>query len=309
MGTPVTLEEDGDQEFEEDYFTGRDSSHSRDTDTDTESTENSDTFSYNTPPAARDSLFAQFTQRTSASGSSLKPSITTTTTTDKMAKGLGDRYGVCKEPDCQNKACGIDGHCFNHSSNKKLHLVHENKLASLLARTSLDFVQINGQKNSFTFKSRPDIWPDVCPTALIERFKRQERMELGEAMALINRARDVLSREPNVLPLEAPVIAVGDIHGQFYDLLNMFEVGGQPGAEVKEGEGGSLSSSSSPYVFLGDYVDRGSFSCEVMLTLLAYKVAYPDKIWLIRGNVSIAVVSCRVLFCSVFCSVYIFCFM
>ena len=272
MGTPIALEEKGDEEFAEDYFIGC---------RDTESTENSDNY---IPPAARESLFAQFMQRSSTGGGSVPVISTRTSITspDKSVKGLGDRYGVCKEPTCQNKACGSDGHCFNHSSNKKLHLVQENKLAHLLARTSLDFVQINGQQKSFSFKSGADVWPDVDPASLIERFKRQERMELGEAMALINRARDILSRESNVLQLEAPVIAVGDIHGQFYDLLNMFEVGGDPGARAEEGEG-----SSSGYVFLGDYVDRGSFSCEVMLTLLAYKVAYPEKIWLIRGNVSV----------------------
>lgn len=268
IGSLVILEKDNTILEEEDYFTGRDTECSEDI----------------FLPEARDSLFAQFTKRTSTGGGLTPPSTTPSpaispAVSDKKPgrKGFGDRYGVCKYPSCKNKACGNDGHCFNHSSNKKQHLVQEDKLANLLARTSLDFVQINsGVQSGFKpkFQSRAEDWPHVNPAELMERFKRQERMELGEAMALINRARDILSREANVLKLEAPVIAVGDLHGQYYDLVNMLNVGGDP------------VTSESEYMFLGDYVDRGSFSCEVMLTLLAYKVACPDKIWLIRGNVS-----------------------
>ncbi|CAM9254970.1 unnamed protein product, partial [Ectocarpus fasciculatus] len=109
---------------------------------------------------------------------------------------------------------------------------------------------------------------------LIERFSRQSRMELGEVMTLIDRAKSIMTPESNVLRLEAPVVVVGDIHGQFYDLVNMLKVGGSPSDE----------SGGKQYLFLGDYVDRGHFSCEVMLLLLALKVVHPHKVWLIRGN-------------------------
>ena len=65
------------------------------------------------------------------------------------------------------------------------------------------------------------------------------------------------------LELSAPIKVCGDIHGQFPDLLNIFESGGIPGEQN--------------YLFIGDYVDRGSFSCEVILTLLAFKVIYPER--------------------------------
>ena len=172
------------------------------------------------------------------------------------------RFGECKEKDCTFKACAADGFCLKHSSKKKHAVAEESRIAAALANTPLDFVTLKGK--SLGLKDKTHIWPEVVPEDLEERLRSQERLEMGEAMDLIDRAKAIISREPNVLRLEAPVMAVGDIHGQFYDLMNIWEVGGRPR------KGGT-------YLFLGDYVDRGSFSCEVILTLLAYKVTYPDR--------------------------------
>ena len=63
----------------------------------------------------------------------------------------------------------------------------------------------------------------------------------------------------------------GDVHGQYYDLLNIWEINGYP-------------SETNPYLFNGDFVDRGSFSVEVIMALFAWKLLYPTKVFLARGN-------------------------
>jgi len=88
-------------------------------------------------------------------------------------------------------------------------------------------------------------------------------------------SRAFLETLPSLVRIPVPegqhITVCGDTHGQFYDLLNIFEVGGLPSDE-------------NPYIFNGDYVDRGSFSAEVALTLLAWKLVYPNHVHLHRGN-------------------------
>jgi serine/threonine-protein phosphatase 4 catalytic subunit len=91
-----------------------------------------------------------------------------------------------------------------------------------------------------------------------------------DAVALLTKASEVLGTEANVLPLRAPITVCGDIHGQFYDLLELFSIGGCPPEQN--------------FIFLGDYVDRGFYSAETFFLLLALKVRYPTKIYLLRGN-------------------------
>merc|ERR1711991_696746 len=104
----------------------------------------------------------------------------------------------------------------------------------------------------------------------IETLRRGEIIREKEVKFLCDRAREILLEESNVQRVDSPVTICGDIHGQFYDLRELFKVGDD--------------CPSTNYLFLGDFVDRGYYSVETFLLLLALKVRYPDRITLIRGN-------------------------
>ena len=87
---------------------------------------------------------------------------------------------------------------------------------------------------------------------------------------LCKQSQDIFLSQPILLDLNAPIKVCGDIHGQFFDLLRLFECCGFP--------------PESSYLFLGNYVDRGNKSLETMCLLLAYKIKYPENIFLLRGN-------------------------
>jgi len=76
--------------------------------------------------------------------------------------------------------------------------------------------------------------------------------------------------ESNVQPVCAPVTVCGDVHGQLFDVIHLFEVGG----EIPQ----------TSYIFMGDLVDRGHHSVETLQLLLCYKARYPANITLLRGN-------------------------
>ena len=92
---------------------------------------------------------------------------------------------------------------------------------------------------------------------------------------LIKEAHDIFKAQPTLLDISispgSTLNIVGDIHGQYYDLLRTFDYAGFP-------------SDDKNYLFIGDYVDRGKQSIETIVLLLAYKVKYPKTFNLLRGN-------------------------
>ncbi|KAN0133277.1 phosphoprotein phosphatase PPZ [Lactarius tabidus] len=91
-----------------------------------------------------------------------------------------------------------------------------------------------------------------------------------EIVAICQAAREIFLSQPTLIELSPPVKIVGDVHGQYSDLIRLFEMCGFPPA--------------ANYLFLGDYVDRGKQSLETFLLLLCYKIKYPENFFLLRGN-------------------------
>ena len=91
-------------------------------------------------------------------------------------------------------------------------------------------------------------------------------------LELCVRAAPVLGNEPNLLRIEGKVVIVGDIHGQFFDLVAMLRKLSQPGHK------------NTKILFMGDYVDRGEYGPEVIIYLLALKLRFPVDVFLLRGN-------------------------
>mmetsp|Transcript_24567 Transcript_24567/g.28625 ORF Transcript_24567/g.28625 Transcript_24567/m.28625 type:complete len:310 (-) Transcript_24567:55-984(-) len=92
----------------------------------------------------------------------------------------------------------------------------------------------------------------------------------AEIKFVCEKAKETLSQESNVVAVRAPVTVCGDIHGQFYDLIELFKIGGKP--------------PDTNYLFMGDYVDRGYHSVETFSLMLCLKIRYKDRITILRGN-------------------------
>ncbi|KAI6661075.1 Serine/threonine-protein phosphatase 5 [Oopsacas minuta] len=110
---------------------------------------------------------------------------------------------------------------------------------------------------------------------LIDRFRDQKLLHKRYAYKILIEIRKYFEAEQTVrdvrFPKNGKFTLCGDIHGQYYDLLNIFKLNGLP-------------SPDNPYLFNGDFVDRGSFSVEVIFTMFGFKLLYPDHFFMARGN-------------------------
>ena len=128
---------------------------------------------------------------------------------------------------------------------------------------SIERVFPNGNANT-------DISHDLVKTYLFEGGKISKECLLE----IMRRVRPVLSAEPNLVRVDGKVVIVGDIHGQFYDLVAM----------LRKLKGRNQAENSQKILFLGDYVDRGNYGPEVSAYLFCLKLKYPNDIFLLRGN-------------------------
>ncbi|KAF8386468.1 pph-1 [Pristionchus pacificus] len=108
----------------------------------------------------------------------------------------------------------------------------------------------------------------------VKPWQKNVDVSENEIRAVCQVARQVMLHQPMLLELEPPLKIAGDIHGQFTDLLRLFNLSGFP--------------PEANYLFLGDYVDRGPKSIETIVLMLCYKIKYPNNFFLLRGNHEVA---------------------
>ena len=96
------------------------------------------------------------------------------------------------------------------------------------------------------------------------------KLDVNELNWLCGECVKILENETSLIKIDAPVTIIGDLHGQFFDLLQFIDLGDFP--------------SNTQYLFLGNYINKGKNSVETLTLLLAYKVRFPEQVWLLRGN-------------------------
>jgi len=165
--------------------------------------------------------------------------------------------------------------------------------SSIPVSETLDYKTINVDNSYDGPRLVDDTLPDqTFITQLITYYKDQKRLHRRYVYQILLTAAKLLKSLPTLVDVPAPnadakddaihtstttttpynhFTVCGDVHGQYYDLLNIFDMNGLPSA-------------TNPYLFNGDFVDRGSFSLEIIVLFLALKLVYPHYFHLLRGN-------------------------
>ncbi|MDP2438112.1 MAG: PP5 family serine/threonine-protein phosphatase [archaeon] len=111
--------------------------------------------------------------------------------------------------------------------------------------------------------------------SVCEAFSRQKLIHRKYVYLILQQCYRYFQKQKSLIRVpvaaQGTIKVFGDVHGQYYDVLNIFKVAGKPSGE-------------NPMLFNGDFVDRGAFSCEIILVFLAYKLVLPEAFFLNRGN-------------------------
>ncbi|KAI9311253.1 Metallo-dependent phosphatase-like protein [Dichotomocladium elegans] len=154
----------------------------------------------------------------------------------------------------------------------------DDDLAADASQQDLNQLTISSQNQLTTTSIRSigsNLDIDECIKRLLEvgadgKVHKSVCFRNSEIAAICRAAQEVFLSQPSLIELNPPVKVLGDIHGQYHDLLRLFDMGGFP--------------PESNYLFLGDYVDRGKQSLETILLLFCYKIKYPENFFILRGN-------------------------
>jgi diadenosine tetraphosphatase ApaH/serine/threonine PP2A family protein phosphatase len=160
-----------------------------------------------------------------------------------------------------------------YCSMEKLHNEHVDKdnMMKMLKNKALDY---SLEDKVIMALLRPKEWVNKP----LEEEDATFCLDIETVMALIDQCMKIVQEQPMVLKVEAPVKVFGDIHGQYQDLMRFFDLFSAP----IQGPGGDID--GLDYIFLGDYVDRGTHSLETICLLMALKIKFPNQIHLLRGN-------------------------
>ncbi|KAI8098445.1 serine/threonine-protein phosphatase PP-Z [Gilbertella persicaria] len=147
----------------------------------------------------------------------------------------------------------------------------ENEDYNQLTVGSLNQLTVNSMASDYSSTTNIDEYIHrLLEAGYASKVSKQLCLKNSEVTAICRAAMDIFLSQPSLLELSPPVKVVGDTHGQYTDLIRLFEMGGFP--------------PTSNYLFLGDYVDRGKQSLENILLLFCYKIKYPENFFLLRGN-------------------------